>query len=420
MIEMLVVVTLVCMAMPVYVYAGYPLLLWLLTRQRPPAAPELDEPPPSVTLVVSCFNEAAVIADKLDNALKTDYPADRFGVVVVSDGSDDGTDDIVHSFASRGVRLVRQEGRLGKTMGLNRALETIDSDIVVFSDANALYEPQAIRRLVAHFSDGQVGYVVGAALYTDSEAGGSAHNENLYWRYELAIKSMESRLHSVVGGDGAIYAIRRTLWEPLQQRDINDFVNPLQIIAKGYRGLFEPTASCFEETAGSYDREIARKERIVNRSIRGLMRVKSVMNPARSGVFAFEVISHKLLRWLIPLFMAVGVAGSTVLAATGMGFFQLVTAGSLVMILLALQGQRTPEKHTLPPWLSLPYYFVMVNLYAVKGTLKALRGETQVTWNSARPSGSPTGNASDQSTAVSGWWWLVVGVMIVGLGLGYV
>lgn len=420
MIELIVVVTLLFLAMPLYVYAGYPLLLWLLTRKTTPTTPELADPVPSVTLVVSCFNEAAVIADKLENALRTDYPADRFEVVVVSDGSDDGTDDIVTSFASRGVRLVRQEGRLGKTMGLNQALETIESDIVVFSDANALYEPEAIRRLVAHFHDEQVGYVVGAALYTDSDAGGSAHNENLYWRYELAIKSMESRLHSVVGGDGAIYAIRRRLWEPLQQRDINDFVNPLQIIAKGYRGRFEPTARCFEETAGSYDREIARKERIVNRSIRGLMRVKSVMNPTRTGIFALEVISHKLLRWLIPLFMALGVAGSTVLAATGMGFFQLVTAGSLAIILLALQGQRTPDKHTLPPWLSLPYYFVMVNLYAVRGTLKALRGETQVTWNSARPSGSTTAADGNQATAVSGWWWLVTAVMVIGLGLGYV
>src|SRR5690606_22746592 len=144
-----------------------------------------------------------------------------------------------------------------------------------------------------------VGYAVGAALYTDGDAGASARNENLYWRYEIAIKTMESRLHSVVGGDGAIYAIRTALWEPLQQRDINDFVNPLQIIAKGYRGVFDPEAKCFEETAGSFDKEIARKERIVNRSIRGLMRVRELLNPLHFGVFTLEVISHKLLRWLI-------------------------------------------------------------------------------------------------------------------------
>jgi cellulose synthase/poly-beta-1,6-N-acetylglucosamine synthase-like glycosyltransferase len=270
-------------------------------------------------------------------------------------------------------------------MGLNLAVEAADSEIIVFSDANAMYDTQAVRYLVRHFSHEKVGYAVGAALYTDADTGASAHNENLYWRYELAIKTWESRLHSVVGGDGAIYAIRSRLWQPLQQRDINDFVNPLQIIAQGYRGRFEPRAQCFEETAGSFDKEIARKERIVNRSIRGLMRVKSVMNPLKTGVFSFMVISHKLLRWLIPYFLVLGVAGSALLASQSLALFQLITLGSLGLLLLATTGQLWRDKTRLPTVLSLPYYFVMVNAYAMKGIYKALLGQTQVTWNSARP-----------------------------------
>ena len=385
MTTVLILVTVVCLFIPVYVYAGYPALLWLASRCKRPHGQGDAGHEPSVTLVISCYNEADVIARKLENSLALDYPANKLAILVVSDGSDDGTDNIVKAFADKGIRLIRQEGRLGKTMGLNLAVEAADSEIIVFSDANAMYDTQAIRYLVRHFSHQKVGYAVGAALYTDADTGASAHNENLYWRYELAIKTWESRLHSVVGGDGAIYAIRSRLWQPLQQRDINDFVNPLQIIAQGYRGRFEPRAQCFEETAGSFDKEIARKERIVNRSIRGLMRVKSVMNPLKTGVFSSMVISHKLLRWLIPYFLVLGVAGSALLASQSLALFQLITLGSLGLLLLATTGQLWRDKTRLPTLLSLPYYFVMVNAYAMKGIYKALLGQTQVTWNSARP-----------------------------------
>ena len=385
MTTVLILVTVVCLFIPVYVYAGYPALLWLASRCKRPHGQGDAGHEPSVTLVISCYNEADVIARKLENSLALDYPANKLAILVVSDGSDDGTDNIVKGFANKGIRLIRQEGRLGKTMGLNLAVEAADSEIIVFSDANAMYDTQAVRYLVRHFSHQKVGYAVGAALYTDADTGASAHNENLYWRYELAIKTWESRLHSVVGGDGAIYAIRSRLWQPLQQRDINDFVNPLQIIAQGYRGRFEPRAQCFEETAGSFDKEIARKERIVNRSIRGLMRVKSVMNPLKTGVFSSMVISHKLLRWLIPYFLVLGVAGSALLASQSLALFQLITLGSLGLLLLATTGQLWRDKTRLPTVLSLPYYFVMVNAYAMKGIYKALLGQTQVTWNSARP-----------------------------------
>lgn len=421
MTTLLTVLTLVCLLIPLYVYAGYPVLLWILSRfKRPHGAGDAGHEP-SVTLVISCYNEADVIASKLVNSLSLDYPTDKLEILVVSDGSDDGTDDIVKGFAGKGVRLIRQEGRLGKTMGLNLAVEAATGDVIVFSDANAIYARQAIRNLVRHFSDTEVGYVVGAALYTDSETGASAHNENLYWRYELAIKAWESRLHSVVGGDGAIYAIRKDLWEPLQQRDINDFVNPLQIIALGYRGRFEPRAQCFEETAGSFDKEVARKERIVNRSIRGLMRVKPVMNPLKSGWFSFEVISHKLLRWLIPYFLVLGVAGSALLAAQGLLIFQLITLGSLLLLALATAGDVFQRQRALPVLLSVPYYFVMVNAYAMKGIYKALRGETQVTWSSARP--SETANTTRTVPAPGRSFILLllgIALLSVSLGLAYV
>ena len=385
MMTFLLIMTVGSLLVPIYVYFGYPAALWLITRHYPSQTHRRAEITPSVTLVISCYNEVAVIREKLANALALAYPREQLQVVVVSDGSDDGTDDIVRAHAGQGVLLVRQEGRLGKTMGLNLALEQATGDIVVFSDANAMYAPDAIEKLVRNFADPDVGYVVGAALYTDGESGASARNENLYWRYEIAIKQMESRLHSVVGGDGAIYAIRRELWEPLQQKDINDFVNPLQIVAMGYRGVFDAQARCFEETAGNFAGEIARKERIVNRSIRGLVRVRSTLNPFRVGVFAWQVVSHKLLRWLIPLFLLIAVAGAAVLALAGFRLFQLVALAAAVILALALAGHFSRDKNNLPAPISIPYYFVMVNLYALRGIVKAFRGKTQVTWHSARP-----------------------------------
>ena len=385
MMSIVLVITVVSLLVPVYVYAGYPAMLWFFTRGYPVRTHRIGDITPTVSLIISCYNEAPVIRAKLDNALALDYPRNKLTILVVSDGSDDGTDDIVREYQGQGVQLIRQDGRLGKTMGLNLAMENVDTDLVVFSDANAMYAADAITKLARNFADLDVGYAVGAALYTDGDAGASAKNENLYWRYEIAIKQMESRLHSVVGGDGAIYAIRARLWEPLQQKDINDFVNPLQIIAKGYRGVFDAEARCFEETAGDFGKEVARKERIVNRSIRGLMRVKSTMNPAKVGLFAWQVISHKLLRWLIPLFLLTGTAGSVLLALAGFRLFQLITLGAAVLLILALAGHITKDKNAMPGWSSTPYYFVMVNLYAVRGIVKALRGETQVTWSSARP-----------------------------------
>jgi len=392
---LVLLLTLICLAVPVYVYFGYPSILWLLTHGLPDITHRRGDQKPSVALIISCYNEADVIHEKLHNALELDYPQQLLKIFVVSDGSDDGTDDAVKDFESERITLIRQEGRLGKTMGINLAMEQITADVTVFSDANAMYASDAISKLVRNFADLDVGYVVGAALYTDGNQGASARNENLYWRYELAIKAMESRLHSVVGGDGAIYAIRTKLWEPLQQQDINDFVNPLQIIAKGYRGVFDADARCFEETAGDFDREVARKERIVNRAIRGLMRVGQVMNPAKAGVFAFEVISHKLLRWLIPLFLLAGVVGSVILAFAGFGLFQLIAAGTVLMLALTLVGHLSANRNQLPTWIATPYYFVMVNGYAVKGIVRAMQGRTQVTWNSARNAEKGNSGVSD-------------------------
>ena len=389
----LIIVTLLFLALPAYVYIGYPLLLWVLVFILKPNVHKQSKITPTVTLVVSCHNEAAVIREKLKNCLALAYPQEKLNILIVSDASDDGTDDIVKEYESNRIKLIRQENRLGKTMGLNLALQNVNSEIVVFSDANAMYASDAILKLVRNFAQDNVGYVVGAALYIDKGTSSAADSEGMYWRYELAIKTLESRLHSVVGGDGAIYAIRSSLWEPLQAEDINDFVNPLQIIGKGFRGKFEPEAKCYEETAGSFDKEGKRKLRIVNRSFRGLLRVASVMNPVKYGFFALEVISHKLLRWFIPFFITIGLVGSCILSLMGSVPFILIISTAWALVVFAMVGMFTHERYQ-NVILSTPYYFIVVNLMAMLGIIKALGGYTQITWESTRSDGENKKRAS--------------------------
>jgi cellulose synthase/poly-beta-1,6-N-acetylglucosamine synthase-like glycosyltransferase len=266
-----------------YVYAGYPALLWLIVRLRGARPIHRADISPRVSLVISAFNEAHVIRQKLDNALALRYPRERLEIVVVSDASDDGTDEIVQEYEPRGVRLFRQPERGGKTRGLNAVLPTLSGEIVVFSDANAMYRPDALAMLVRNFADPEVGCVTGEAQYTAGDGAAADRGERVYWDYEIQIKRLETAVGSMVGGDGAIYAIRHSLWRPLPENAINDFLNPLQIVAEGWRGVYEPQAVCFEETAGAARSEYKRRVRIVSRSWRAVFQARQALNPLRTG-----------------------------------------------------------------------------------------------------------------------------------------
>jgi cellulose synthase/poly-beta-1,6-N-acetylglucosamine synthase-like glycosyltransferase len=384
MIEITYWITVSCVALTLYVYLGYPALLYLITRfyKKPHSITEGYSDP--VTLIISCYNEHDVIEEKIANSLAIDYPSDLFEIIFVSDGSDDGTDEAIKRHSDPRIKLIRQEGRLGKTSALNLAVPQALGKFIVFSDANAMYQPNAVKKLLRNFGSSDVGYVVGAAIYTDGDTSSAAESENSYWEYELAIKKMESDLSSVVGGDGAIYAIRKDLFQTLDVADINDFVNPLQIIKQGYRGIFDPEARCLEETANNFRKEAKRKERIVNRSFRGLMKERAVLNPFKFGIFSFEVVSHKLLRWLIPFFLLGIAVGSVILSFHGDRLFQLLYVLETLFLGLAVIGYLKQNQTTISPIFFYPYYFLMVNFYSMVGVIKALSGNIQITWSSPR------------------------------------
>lgn len=370
-----------------YVYAGYPALLFLVARFFPRPHRLDDRHEPSVTIVISAHNEEDVMGSKIVNTLELDYPADKLAVLVVSDASIDQTDEIVKTFEDRGVRLVRSPKRRGKTAALNLALSGVTSELIVFSDANAMYDRLAIRRLARHFADEKVGYAVGHARYDTSRETASGSSEGAYWTFEVKMKEWESKFSSVVGGDGAIYATRTQLYEPLQENDINDFVNPLQIIAKGYRGVFDPEAWCVEEPAPLFEKEFSRKVRIVNRSFNGLLRVPEACNPLKVGGFAWLLFSHKLLRWFSPFVICLHFIAALAVAGTG----QPIDLVALLFVLfygflatLALVGWFQEKIGQSGQAFSFPYYFVLMNLASALGVLLRLRGRVISVWDTVR------------------------------------
>lgn len=361
-------------------YAVYPAILAVL--QRFADREHSNGGVPHVSLIISAFNEQNVLRRKLENALALEYPTDSLEILVISDASTDQTDDVVRGFADRGVILHRQEPRGGKSAGLTRFVPLARGEILVFSDANSMYEPDAIRKLVRHFADERVGFVVGHQRYHDDQTTAAA-SESLYWRYETALKVMESRIGSVVCGDGAIYAIRSGLFEPLAPDDINDFALPLKIIIRGYRGVFDPEAVCYEHTATEMAGEFRRRVRIVNRSFRAVCRNWRALSPFHVGWFSLQLLVHKVIRWFVPFLLLVVLLTNVMLvAAGGNGLLQAFLILQSVCYALAAAYVVRPLRRLKP--VSVCFYFCLANAAAGLGILTFFAGRRFVTWTPER------------------------------------
>lgn len=372
-------------------YFGYPVTLLMLRAFRKQHT--TGEETPTVTLIISAYNEAAVIREKIENSLSLTYPRESLEIMIISDDSDDGTDEIVREYSDRGVVLYRQVPRRGKSYGLTQFVPRANGKYIVFSDANSIYEPTALQHLVRHFADPTVGFVVGHQRYYEE---GSAANvsESLYWRYETWLKIRESEIGSVVCGDGAIYAVRAELFEPLQADDINDLTIPLKIVARGYRGIFDSEAVCYERTAADFRGEFRRKSRIVNRSLRAVSRNLSVLNPFRVGLFAYQLLVHKVIRWFVPFFMVLMAVTNVMLALSGNQLYQVILGLQVAFYVLALL-RVVPGLRDLKP-IYIANYFCVVNAAAGLGILGFLFGRRITTWSPERVGGdtSPAGAGS--------------------------
>lgn len=333
-------------------------------------------PLPTVSLVVAAYNEVSCIRQKLENSLALDYPADRFELVVGSDGSTDGTDDIVRECADRRVRL-SPAPRAGKTTVLNRCIPAAQGDIIVLSDANTMIEPEAIQALVRHFEDPEVGAVCGKLrLYNPTK---KDYEESAYWNYESLIKFYEGKRGAVVGANGGLYAIRRRLFTQLPPSTIvDDFVIPLRILEQGYKVVYEAGAVAHEETTEDYGKEFGRRARIAAGNFQSLRMVPGLLLPT-AGFPAFAFWSHKMLRWCAPALMAVALMANLFLLDSV--FYRLTLFMQVMFYALAYLGKAGVLKGTGRRIASIAYYFVTMNLAIVVGFWRFLRNAQKAAWD---------------------------------------
>ena len=367
--------------MIIYPYVGYPALLWFISLFI--SIKNKEEPAqvlPKVTLLISAYNEEAVIKDKIINSLALNYPEDLIEIVVVSDGSEDRTTFIVEQYVSEGVVLRHYKGRIGKTACLNKAVPLAKGDIIVFSDANSSYDKGAVNNLVRNFSDKNIGFVTGTTKYIINDNEDSIESVGIYSKLEKLTKTLESRISSCVGADGAIFAIRKNLYQPLKDYDINDFVIPLSVIKQGHRGILESNAFCNERTASDIKGEFSRQIRITNRTIRAIFNHMSLLNPFRFGFFSLELISHKVCKFLVPFFMLTLFFINIILITQGHLYVAAFMA-QVCFYLIAVLNHRLRFLHILSRLASASYTFTTVNLAILLGWVQYLKGETYTTWS---------------------------------------
>lgn len=370
----------ICLFVGLYPFVGYPLCVALLKalRARPLRAGPFT---PTVTVVISAHNEAQHIAATVHNKLTQDYPAALLDVMVVSDASSDGTDEVMQRLAAQEPRVsfLRQEPRSGKTAALNGLLERARGEIVVFSDANSMYRPDAVRNLVAVFADPDIGYASGRMLYVDPSGSLVGDGCTSYMRYENTLRAYEAAVGSVVGADGGIDAVRRSLYRPMRADQLPDFVLPLDIVEQGYRATYVPQAVLEEETLNSEAAEFRMRQRVALRAYWALLDKRALLNPLRFPLFSWQLASHKLLRYLsfVPLGLAAAI--NWLLVPAGW-IYSVLAAGQCCAVLLAyVAGYGTPRMRAFAP-ARYCYYFLLLNCASAVALARFMRGDKQVLW----------------------------------------
>jgi hypothetical protein len=365
-----------------WVYAGYPVVLGIAARLRRRAVRK-GASEPTVSLIICAYNEARDIRRKLDEVLALDYPAERLQIIVASDGSTDGTDDIVREFAPR-VELLRVEPRAGKTNAQNHAVRHARGEIVAFSDVTTEYPRTSLRRMIENFADPTIGCVGGDLIYGNQPQNPSAEGRALFWSYERQLRLWESQVHSMIGTAGCAYAMRRALYLPLDPGAISDFVQPGLVTARGHRTVLEPAAPVYEPVESyTLGEELERRARVITRGLRGAFRMPMLLNPLRHPWFATVLWSHRVLRWLVPVFLLVLLAASTALAPRG-GFYAWALAAQTAVYGAGLVAWALERRQLRLPGAFIPLYFCLVNLAPLMALRNLLRGEKKVVWETGR------------------------------------
>jgi len=359
-----------------FIYIGYPVFLaiWSLFRSIPVIKKDVT---PFVTIIIPAYNEEACIAKTLENKLNLTYPPDKLEIIVVSDASSDDTDAIVKRYEPDGVVLLRQENRGGKTAGLNNAVKLARGELIVFSDANSLYSKDSLNCLSANFSDESVGYATGKMMYVNSDMTHVGDGCTAYMKYENIIRSLETRVGSVIGVDGGIDMMRKTLFSPMRADQLPDFILPLQVAEKGYRVVYEPKAVLNESTLNSDSDEYRMRVRVSLRALWALFDMRQLLSIRAYGLFAFQLLVHKVLRYMCFFFLIAAYTSNFMIAGRHPVFLMMFvlqtaayTAGVIYPVL--------KKPHRL---IYLCRYFILLNLASAHAFWNFIRGKKIVFWN---------------------------------------
>lgn len=364
-----------------YTYLGYPILVWLISRRYldPVQLAENSIPAtcwPNVTLIIAAYKEEKVILPRLVNATLLDYPPEQLEILVGVDGQEDCTGELVDEFCDSRVRLVQYPQRRGKASVLNDTVPQAQGDILVFSDANTMTRPDSLKRLVRHFRDGGVGAVCGKLELVDSASGQNV--DGIYWKYENFLKACESRINGLLGVNGGIYALRRELYEPIPTNAIvDDFLIGMRVHLHQKRLIYDSTAIALEETPDTIGQEFQRRSRIGAGGFQSLRWLAPLLHPAR-GWIAFTFWSHKVLRWLCPLFLVGAAVANACLV--NQSLYLVLAVFQVAFYLVAAIGMWWLTGNQLPRPLRLPAMFVSMNAALFVGLWRSLRGIRGGTW----------------------------------------
>ncbi|MEM8524115.1 MAG: glycosyltransferase family 2 protein [Bacteroidota bacterium] len=391
---MLSLVFWISLAIILYTYLGYGIILYLLVRIKRFFSKEEDtkirENLPNVTFLVAAYNEQDYIEEKIANSLAFDYPKDKIQYFFVTDGSDDQTPQLIENYrlpADVFLQLFHRLERKGKIAAVNRVMPLVKTPIIIYTDANTDINKDAIRKIVRHYNDPKVGAVAGEKrIQLQEKEGANSAGEGLYWKYESALKKWDSELNSVVGAAGELFSIRTALYEePPQDSIVEDFYMTMRIAAKGYKVAYEPDAYAVETASASVAEELKRKIRIAAGGFQSIVRLANLLNIFKYGLLTFQYVSHRVLRWtLAPLSLLLLFISSLILAQKGSTFHQLVFATQVAFYILALGGYVLEKQKLKLKIFFVPYYFCIMNYAVFRGFFRYLSGGQSVLWERAK------------------------------------
>ena len=371
-----------------YTFAGYGIFLYLIIRikrafkgRKALPSDNLDELP-TCTLVIAAYNEEYFIEQKISNSLLLNYPAGKLKLLFVTDGSSDKTPDIVARYPQ--IQLLHQPQRAGKIAAVHRAMNYVNTDAVVFTDANTFLNKDALIKICRHYSDATVGAVAGEKrVHIDENADASAAGEGFYWKYESALKKWDSELYSVVGAAGELFSVRRSLYQPVEADTVlDDFMISMLIAAKGYRIVYEPEAYATETASENVSEELKRKVRIAAGGMQSILRLKKLFNPFPYPILSFQYISHRVLRWTItPFLLILSFILNVVLALKpGETAMQGLLLAQVLFYLLALLGLIMEKRQLRIKVFFIPYYFCVMNYAVLAGIIRYFSTKQSAVW----------------------------------------